>query len=361
MDAANRFKIRQLTPLRFIAASSIVVYHFGLTSFPFDQILLHDFFSQSSFFVSFFFILSGYVLTYVYLPKLNKHSFDLTQYFLARFLRIYPVYFLALLLYSLLDLYVKNDVSSGDFILSALLVQSWFPGHATALNFPGWSLSVEALFYASFPFIILSIVRYSIATHKLVVIVAAFWFFSLVLLKVMLYFFHTPNKILNELCFYFPLMHLHEFCIGIVSGVLFAEGKVNRGDYKVQITIIILLIMLVPLAKLDPIFHNGAFALLFVPFIILISSDDGIYCSILSTRFLEYLGEISFGIYILQVPVFRITKRLFQMVEWERSSAYFYFSFLMLILFSVASYKLVESPIKRFVNSKVYSSANSSK
>src|SRR5688500_18317145 len=85
-------KIDALTSLRFVAAALIVLHHSrGL--FDFDQSLGDPF--QLSQAVSFFFVLSGFILTYVY-PSLGDTG--ARRFFLARVARIWPAHVAAFLL-----------------------------------------------------------------------------------------------------------------------------------------------------------------------------------------------------------------------------------------------------------------------
>ena len=70
-----------------------------------------------------------------------------------RVARVYPVYLLGFLSMIALPL-LKNDVNIFKAFFGVTLLQSWIPGYAMSYNFPGWSVSVEFFFYATFPFLI---------------------------------------------------------------------------------------------------------------------------------------------------------------------------------------------------------------
>jgi peptidoglycan/LPS O-acetylase OafA/YrhL len=152
----ERGLVSALTGLRVIAAYFVVLYHYG-SSFansvgvphPIGKILSNGYLG-----VSFFFVLSGFILAYTYRNPLTTWSAK-KAFFLARLARIYPVYIVALLASFFIGSQYVEPISIGAIPQFALL-QSWVPYSASVQywNTPGWTLSVEALFYVSFPLVI---------------------------------------------------------------------------------------------------------------------------------------------------------------------------------------------------------------
>ncbi len=100
--------------------------------------------------VMFFFTLSGFVLAWAIRPGVSKRSF-----YQARFARIYPLYLATWLAAVAASFVLGDDKSWIGIVLSLILLQAWVPVPEIygAGNSPGWSLSVEAFFYALFPFL----------------------------------------------------------------------------------------------------------------------------------------------------------------------------------------------------------------
>src|SRR5688572_3481996 len=130
-------RIEQLTFTRFVAAISIVIYHFGDNTFPFNHPLFSPLFKQAYIGVSYFFFLSGFVMIIAYKNKLKINPFE---YMKNRFGRIYPVYLVAILLMILYFNKINFSYDNNDFILNLLVLQAWVPGSALSINTPGWSL-----------------------------------------------------------------------------------------------------------------------------------------------------------------------------------------------------------------------------
>lgn len=150
--------LQALDSFRGIAAVSVVIYHLSIVG----AISEWDFFRHSALFVPFFFVLSGFVIAYVY----DKAIFNFKHFMIARSFRILPLYYVMLLAFLALEclkyvLYYKLGIFNNapfskqngiDQILpNFLLLQSWLPWtYPLSFNYPSWSLSVEWYLYIGF-------------------------------------------------------------------------------------------------------------------------------------------------------------------------------------------------------------------
>ena len=166
----------QLTFTRFIAAILIVLFHFGRNTTPFNNTAISSIIGLAPAGVSYFFLLSGFILSSVYYKK--SEEINKKQYYLKRFVRIYPVYLLALIILIGFLLLTKQVVDIKAVFLQIFLLQAWFPGFIKTLNIPSWSLSVEAFFYLLFPFLIANLKQIR-KKWLLISIGLSFWFLSL--------------------------------------------------------------------------------------------------------------------------------------------------------------------------------------
>ncbi len=149
----SRDRLPALTGLRAFAAANIVFFHFSNPAWfgPFAPIVDNGYTS-----VSFFLLLSGFILAYNYGGRAAARELPLRRFWTARFSRLYPVYLFALLLSyrQLLDEWPVR--SHGQFwaglVLVPLLLQGWSPTLSTFWNTPAWTMSTEAFFYMLFPF-----------------------------------------------------------------------------------------------------------------------------------------------------------------------------------------------------------------
>lgn len=138
-------KLDQLTSLRFFAALMIVIHHsvglFGISKLGINL-------GQG---VSFFFVLSGFILTYVY-PKLETWL-EIRRFWRARVARLWPTYLVSFLLGFWLFHYNLEGKTAAAHLL---MVQAWLPlsTYYFSYNAVAWCVSTELFFYLAFPFIV---------------------------------------------------------------------------------------------------------------------------------------------------------------------------------------------------------------
>ena len=148
---ASARRLHGLTALRFVAAAMIVVFHsrgkFGISDRPLG-------FFRLDFAVAFFFVLSGFILTYVY-PTLETWPAR-GRFFLARFARLWPAHIAAIgLLYVVLGAQDKIGAGHGtlaETLANVLMIHAWIPAREFyfSYNVVSWSISTEFAFYFAF-------------------------------------------------------------------------------------------------------------------------------------------------------------------------------------------------------------------
>lgn len=284
----------QLTFTRFIAAILIVLFHFGRNTAPFNNPTISPLIGLAPAGVSYFFLLSGFILSSVYYK--NTEDLNRKQYYLKRFVRIYPVYLLALLILISFLFLTNQFIDFKAVFLQIFLLQAWFPNFIQTLNIPSWSLSVEIFFYLLFPFLIANLKQIR-KKWLLILISLSFWFLSLVI-----YYYGLNSGLAINFFNYNPLLHLNSFVLGIVSYLLFKELKPISTAQSLIYTFFPLIFIAVLLFFHTPILHynnNGLLAPLFAIFLFGLASDKSFLSKFLSFKPLIVLREISYSIYIL--------------------------------------------------------------
>lgn len=147
-------KLGNLTSLRFFAAMWVVLLHFGLGFASKWPGPVREFIGHGQNGVTLFFILSGFVLGYVYLPAVSEKRLRVGGFWQARFARVYPLYLFSLAISAPFMFEQTSKAVAGKVIpLQVFLLQSWDFRllYAGGWNTPSWSLSTEAFFYLLFP------------------------------------------------------------------------------------------------------------------------------------------------------------------------------------------------------------------
>jgi len=344
-------RIENLTFLRFVAASVVVVYHYGLNE-PFARSLT-GFFSSGPMMVSFFFVLSGFVMVTAHYHK----NLPLETYFRARLTRILPTYWAALLLSFVLRSLNGQPAEWTAFGLSALTLQSWLPPYPFSVNGPGWSLSVEMFFYAVFPFLLPALQQRILRARHFLLAALAVWALTEVILIGLFNssFYRGYPSISNDLLFFFPLTHFPTFLLGMAGGYLFVEQKNSPlpARWLNGLTVILALLIAFSLHYrayiAAAINHNIPFdAGFFAPlFLLLVLCAAWLPAGWLSARPLALLGEASYAVYIFQYPLRLLFDRFFASVI--PVPLYFWTYFVFLVGFCLVFYGFVEKPLKTWL------------
>jgi len=149
----------QLTGLRFVAAFAVLLSHLEfLAAEPGSRAawLYETVLRQGYCGVSFFYVLSGFILSQAYGDRLADGALRLRTYFLLRICRIAPLHWIMALLFAgWLAVSAGGMPGGGTIALNLALLHAWVPDPDVhySLNGPSWSLSDEMFFYAAFPWL----------------------------------------------------------------------------------------------------------------------------------------------------------------------------------------------------------------
>ena len=202
-----------ITGLRFLAAFMVLIDHlrgqFGLPSnYRHFGVLA----------VSFFFVLSGFILTYVTYGKFNQPG-SVFKFYVKRFARIWPVH-LVLLLVTVFLLDFNFDWLR--FTVNALLLQSWIPidPWVFSYNAIAWSISTEMFFYVMLPvFLIGGKKQFWWKFGLLICVVAGMIGYAQHLEHTTKISFDTLLRFVHAN----PLVRLPEFCVGIATALFMLQ------------------------------------------------------------------------------------------------------------------------------------------
>jgi peptidoglycan/LPS O-acetylase OafA/YrhL len=305
----GRGQILSHTGLRGAAALFVVMYHLGFGApylFPIERAV--DIFRRSYLFVDFFFLLSGFVLAYVYLGD-RRAAFSAAEaraFIIARIARVYPLHLLTLLLLLAFHGALVGMAAGGiigapqampggaaQFGAHLLLAQSWGFFKDVGWNIPSWSISTEFAAYLAFPLIVYALIRARrIALASMLAFSIAFY----------VYIGATTGNL--DLTVGVALVRCFAgFFIGVA--IYLARDFFNllgeRTLSAIQIAAVAIMLALFELTMND--------ALLIAPFAALVaatSGDRGAVARALSHPVMTKLGDWSYAVYLLHVPVIHI-------------------------------------------------------
>jgi len=283
-------------------------------------------------------------------------------FYVARAARIAPVYLAAMWL-SVWLAPVDWWLPTYQWILNALFLQAWVPSLAIKLNFPAWSLSVEAFFYLVFPWLLLFVKRRSLSPRGFLSFAALFWLATQAWL---IYFqnhanFDPRSKSDVALYSYLPLVHLCSFFLGMAGGLAFMQhaedpkGRWQRNPGPCSLALAVLFASLYWRTSMQSLGgyrlpHDvSLYAPIFLGVIWTLAQGDNAITRVLGARPLVLLGEVSYSFYILQNPV-----NLFYRAHLESNlglsgEQHFYAFLLLLLLTSMLSYFAFERPSRRLI------------
>ena len=296
-----------LTPLRFIAAALVVLQHYA----PAVPMLPPALTGLGMPAVSFFFVLSGFILTWCYRDdgRDNAMKVDDRAFFVARFARIAPIYWLSLLVAAPLYLnsyWSTHEIDARTFATGAVLVplmmQAWVTPAALLWNAPAWSLSVECFFYAVFPATI-RIARRIGPIALLIASVAMMYALKLAFAR-RGHFLHLPMSADTKMKFmaYFPLFRLPQFTTGIAIALLFERRQKPRPGRHAAIALAAAALLL-STGKTGVLSHYLASTAAFAALIYGVAGLQGTAAKVLNARVPVLLGEASYATYLLHWPL----------------------------------------------------------
>jgi peptidoglycan/LPS O-acetylase OafA/YrhL len=293
-------RIRQLdslTSLRFAAALAVFANHAADALRPSGagegELLQSGFVG-----VTFFFVLSGFVLTWAAVPGEAPAAF-----YRNRVARIVPAYLAAWALALLLAVATHAELRGLGVATSLVLVQAWHPSPDVhfAVSPVAWTLSVEAFFYLAFPFVVGPLGRLSHRRRALAVGACVGASFAWAALG-----YRLEPEGRDWVAYVFPLARLPEFLLGVLLAHEVLAGRWRRVRLGPALAVTVLAVaagLAVP-----PAFRVAVVPML--PFALLIAAaahadSTGAPAPVLRARALVVLGGWSYAFYLLHELVLR--------------------------------------------------------
>jgi len=346
-----RRELDALTALRFFAALLVFVYHCAPTAAFGTQFAL----GHSG--VGFFFLLSGFILTYTYHRRFDGTTAwaALRDFYAARVARIYPVHLVAMVFAGIVLWRFGGttwDVSSGAtrqlaFAAQALLVQSWIPDEKVYLgiNAPAWSISTEMFFYAVFPFVLRSLLRsFGKSTPRAIWVAAAMpWAIEFAVALI-------PHRVTVWTAYVMPPVRLVDFIGGMLLGIAFLRSGPARVNAVRSTAWEVLAVGAIAFAiAISPhVTEALRYSLFLMPFwavlIAVFVHEAGWVSRLLRRPVFVALGRASFAFYLIHWPVIAVVGGT---LGWSRPALGIAFAFGISLALSFVLFHAVEEPLRK--------------
>lgn len=340
-----------LTGLRWWAAFLVFLFHMRVFA-PLPDPLTRVF-DMGYLGVTFFFVLSGFVLTWSMRPTVR-----LSTFYWRRFARIWPAHMVALL-FAIPVFYTVTQIPEGSFLkpldlgvlfLSVLLLQGWWANPAILFsgNPAAWTLTVEALFYALHPLISRVLVLMRKRGALILVFAAIVWAFS----------FRAALTFLPEIGLHavpMPITRVPEFLVGMGLAWAMRNGWRPRLPVAVGIGLLGLAAAGMLIGAVRPAFWplatfgNEIFTLAVGAAIVAVAARSlGGRQTSFESRWQVTLGLWSFSFYLVHATVIYLALRVFgyQEQSW-RNLLWFGMILAVDLVLAWALYRWIEHPVER--------------
>ena len=356
----NRTYFPNLHGLRFIAAAMVFVHHMeqaldanGLsnayTTYP-------ALFLLGKLGVVLFFVLSGFLITYLLLEEESVGSINVKNFYFRRVLRIWPLYYLivglSLFVFPHFEFFTLNgwSYSATDTtrLIQILLYLFLFANLALKVAGPllhashTWSIGTEEQFYLIWPLLIKYIKRCRILL--LISIIVGYMGLN--------YFFQQPacgvvpyNVYITK---FLDVFNIDCMAIGgLVALLLYRKSFVLKFILRIEVLVgsVILSLGMIYFNVRVPYFTYELYAVPFV-LIILNLSSNGSITNLLENRFFHYLGNVSYGLYMYQPLMVFLSIKIFAGYLPDQYSVItlYVLSGILTVAVSGISYRYFETP-----------------
>jgi peptidoglycan/LPS O-acetylase OafA/YrhL len=311
--------------------------------------------------VSLFFVLSGFLITYLLLKEQETSStINIKGFYIKRILKIWPLYyFIGVVGFFLLPWFESFVDSSGgikyhlwpDLFLYCLFLPTTSASQSMGAT---WSVRVEEAFYLLWPLLLLRFKNY----FRVFACIMFFVIIGRCMLIFLLKHLHTYSPVLKILVYQAKDYRVSCMAIGGMGAYLYIKDikRVLRVIYRkdLQWSVYLLTIALLILRVKIPYIQFEFYSVLF-SFIVLNLATNPDSILKLDYKWINYLGKISYGVYlfnpIMRIFCLRVVRHIFggDVVGLWANMALYSLTILSTMLVSIISYEYFE---KYFLNMK---------
>lgn len=258
-----------------------------------------------------FFVLSGYLITMLALREEEKRGMvDLAAFYVRRTFRIFPLYYTVLAVYAGLILGVRGFSEKASefnhylpYYLLYLQEIPYFHLHTLFPFYQSWTLGVEEKFYLVWPVIAFGALTFAGGVRRIVTALLILIFVCGPVLFMPIQWYQVENYAY------------------ILMGALLAQILENRAGFAflqrlgdVGLTVLLIALAALHFSRLQAAprpYARTAYALIFMILLGILLITDGSIQRLLSNSFLGFIGELSYGIYLVHTLCLNVAEKVF--------------------------------------------------
>lgn len=376
MNPNNREKLYfpNLNGVRFIAALLVIIHHTEqIKSMKnLDNIWENPFInSVGKLGVVLFFVLSGFLITYLLMDEKEHHGeIAIKKFYIRRVLRIWPLYFfivfVGIFIIPNISFFNLSDWSANvknDLHIKLLLFIFFLPNIYSVFFTPVpyvsqvWSIGVEEQFYLIWPIMVKKNIKNILKVLILIILLficIRFFLRGIIYLDGRNYLKIFDINIIQKLSIFFEnFINIDCMAIGGVGAYIlfYKKEKLIKFIFNKKIQLLLYVITIVLLAKgINFKFINeDVYSLLFILIILNLAGNRESIVN-LENRAMKYLGKISYGLYMYHPFVIALVINTLIMINIKINALIYILIFAITFLIAMCSYELVE---KKFIAKKV--------
>jgi peptidoglycan/LPS O-acetylase OafA/YrhL len=319
---------------------------------------------------SLFFLLSGFILAYLYWGEEGQFTTTKRRFWLLRFARIYPIHLIviAILIFLKAPNYLDENLPLGSLISSAAataaLFQAWVPAWIPLWSWPTWTISVMLFLYLTMPFLVTILSRLSRRQQTITLVLMPFVSLIPTAVYASMLAMGIPWNMNNELFFSnFPLFWVPYFVAGMLLTRVFSLNR-SSAIKRVSATFawgdaaFILVIVIACLPDIEPMLRHlirqGLLMPIYVVFLLDLARGKGLMAKVFALPGMGFLGETGFSIFIWQSVV--IAGAFISLSLYPEIASYqVWLAVMFVMVLAIPSTYLIEKPFVRFIRRKYLS------
>ncbi len=314
-------KLDYIDALRGIAILLVLIVHVNQYGSPIVSYTLNQFIAEGNKGVQLFYVASAFTLYLSFQHKFQKEKSPIRNFFLRRFFRIAPMYYLGIIYYLYQDglgarywLGDATEITIANITANFLFLHGLNPYWITSVVHGGWSIAVEMMFYVIVPYLFMKVKNINTAVNLLLA--------TLIVRAVLQLFFEKHQLIPSAtlwheyLYMYFP-NQLPVFIVGILLYFVIIKPE-SLKEIKGQTLLALATFLFIHLC-MSGLFLFPIHVIFSMVFLLLCVGLSKYHFKLLVNPIIIHIGKVSFSMYLVHFAVLYWLKE-YNFVEFTQNS-----------------------------------------